>query len=114
MNSDERERRWREALQKALKASQPPVPDDLKASLKRRLRPREAGPRWLETFRAGLSAPWAWGAGAAFAAAAALLVMRVASPPRAGMTVRPPDAPATQAALAELWDDDDGGDTDEG
>lgn len=99
------------AIRSALAASAVKMPGDLKAALKREARARsaQAGPRWVERWREALAAaPWSWGLGAAFAAAALVLAARPAVAPR--------PAPSRDVAVkmerisADLWSDDDGSD----
>jgi len=113
------------AMKAALKASAPPMPADLKAALKRQARVAAARDRvsWLDAWRAALSAgPWAYGAGAAaFAGAALILAVRLSAParrPRGPAGGKPAAAAWSDAAAAQglerLWSDDDGSDNDEG
>ena len=108
------ERRARElaALKAALAQAAPPMPADLKAALKREAR-RAASrpPSFWEGLRAALSAPWAYGAGAAFAAAAALLLLRRPQPPQPAPGAAFQDAAAARG-LERLWQADDGRDGD--
>ncbi len=111
------------AARELLRASAPAMPADLKAALKREARRRAAGegaPRWVASLRAALTAaPWAFGAGAAFAAAALVVAVRFAAAPRpeAGGVARrevPRAKSAARAKLtADLWSDDDGSDHDD-
>lgn len=109
---DENEKLAKEAM----KSLFTPAPEDLKAELKRLARARSAPPApslWdgLREMLAG--GQWAYGAGAAFAAAAVAVVLFETVPARTkpAETVAPQAAVAPQA-LAELWSDDDGGDHD--
>ncbi|MBI3564684.1 MAG: hypothetical protein HY079_05760 [Elusimicrobia bacterium] len=108
----------------ALRSTAAAMPADLKASLKAEARRRAAaaaGPRWVDRLREALAvSPWACGAGAAFAAAALLVGVRLATAPRedaAGVARRdaPPAAGAAERARlsADLWSDDDGSDRDD-
>lgn len=113
---DDLERRLQLAVKRALIASAPPMPADLKAELMRMARARAPRASLLSVLRESLSArPWAYGAGAAFAAAGLMIVLRFAEAPvpAAAPVARavPDDAPPP---LADLWTDDDGGDEDEG
>jgi len=121
-------RRWRlmRATKAALIASAPLMPADLKDALKYQARGRDRArvrrPSWMDVLRESLAArPWAYGAGAAFAAAGLTVVLRLASAPGpvpapvARVEPRPVESVASAAPpLAELWTDDDGGDEDEG
>jgi anti-sigma factor RsiW len=109
------------ALKSALAGAAPRMPADLKSALKREARAADARRRrspWLDSFRAALSAPWAYGAGAAaFAAAAVTLALHHPGVP--GPKVSPAGAasfsdPAAAQGLRSLWSDDNGGDNDEG
>lgn len=114
---DDIDPRMLRAMKKALIASAPPMPADLKAELMRLARARAPRPSWLDVLKESLTArPWAYGAGAAFAAAGALLVLRFAATPASGPAPLPvaQAAPAAPPPLADLWTDDDGGDEDEG
>jgi hypothetical protein len=100
------------AAMRSLKAS---MPADLKESLKRRARARKPS-AWAALSGLLSGGQWAYGAGAAFAAAGLLVaVLRTVPPtpvaPAPGPRVEAPEAPAP-AALADLWSDDDGGDHD--
>jgi len=113
---DDLDPRMLKAMRKALIASAPSMPPDLKAELKRMARARAPRPSWWNVLRESLSArPWAYGAGAAFAAAGLMIVLRFAATPTAV-----PAAPVASVVLdappplADLWTDDDGGDEDEG
>jgi anti-sigma factor RsiW len=112
------------AARSALRATAPRMPEDLKAALKREARARSArsGPRWIATALAEWRGYlWTAGFGAAFAAAALILAVRLALPPReraadAAARSAAPDArsPAIASRMAEvsadLWSDDDGSD----
>lgn len=135
---EEQDARLARAAMKALSAR---APAELTAALKRRARSLEDGPSPWEALRRALSGgSWAYGAGAAFAAASVVAAVWSALPPEgsappaelAGRTPPPgapafrsePAAPATLQArrapteieldLAALWTDDDGEDHDEG
>lgn len=116
---DDLDPRMLKAMKKALIAAAPPMPADLKAELMRLARERAPRRSWFDVLRESLSVrPWAYGAGAAFAAAGVVLAVRLSlheSPaqvplvgPQALVEVAQP------AELTELWDADDGGDADEG
>ncbi|MFI5345314.1 MAG: hypothetical protein ACHQ51_02960 [Elusimicrobiota bacterium] len=104
------------ALRDSLRSTAPRMPADLKAALKRRARAgaEPARSAWRDRVREAFgSLPLGCGLGAAFAAAALVLAVRLASSPREG----PPPAARTRevaARLAEvsadLWSDDDGSD----
>lgn len=120
------------AMKAGLAAGAPQLPADLKARLLRQARERglPGGPSWLDALRASLGGgPWAYGAGAAFAAASlglALWLGRSAGGPsgpggEAGPAVGTLPAaaamigdPAVADGLRGLWSDDDGGEKDEG
>jgi anti-sigma factor RsiW len=120
-----RRARTLKAMKSALAGSAPKMPADLKAALKRDARAADArrrrSPSWLDSLRASFSAPWAYGAGAAaFAAAAVTLALH-----HPAQTVRTPQvspAPGSSAAFSDpaaaqglqsLWSDDNGRDNDE-
>lgn len=107
------------ALRASLAVCVRPMPADLKAALKREAAARMARPSWRGLLRESLAAhPWAYGAGAAFAAATLVLVVRsaVAPPPLpapvARVEPRAPEAaaPSVESSLTGLWTDDDGDD----
>jgi len=103
----------------AMKSLRVPAPESLKADLKRLARNRKPA-RFAsgESVWAGLldslsGGKWAYGAGAAFAAASVAIVIMRAVPepgpaPRAVVA-----APPAAQALADLWSDDSGEDNDE-
>ncbi|MCM2305261.1 MAG: hypothetical protein NDJ72_11195 [Elusimicrobia bacterium] len=103
----------------AMKSLIVPAPQGLKDDLKRMARGRRPAPSLWDGLREALSGgAWAYGAGAAFAAAGiGVLLLRAvpereASPGVAERPVRTIERAAPQA-LADLWSDDDGGDDDE-
>ncbi|MEK7382662.1 MAG: hypothetical protein AAB262_05175 [Elusimicrobiota bacterium] len=111
------------AMRAMLVASARPMPADLKAALKRLARARAPRSSWLDMLRQSLAErPWACGAGAAFAAAGLMIILRLAATqdsvlaPIARVEPRHIESVASAGAepLAELWTDDDGGDQDEG
>lgn len=115
MNEDD-EARLSKAAMKSLHV---PAPESLKADLKRLARNRKPAPTIWDGLREAMSGgAWAYGAGAAFAAAAVGVFLLRAVPERAGVPavaerpVRTIEGAAPQA-LADLWSDDDGGDDDE-
>ena len=111
------------AMKFALSGAAPAMPADLKTELKRRARahaPRR-GSSWLDDLRAALWAPWAYGAGAAAFAAAALTVVLLHHPSATSPVTRFSPAPvaafsdpAAAEGLKNLWREDNGGDGDEG
>lgn len=113
---DEDEARLAKAAMKSLFV---PAPESLKADLKRMARNRKPAPSIWDGLREALSGgAWAYGAGAAFAAAAVGVFILRAVPQRepvAGLAQK--SAPRVEAvapeALAALWSDDDGEDNDE-
>ena len=132
--SEDLDARWARAAMQSLSVEAPP---DLKAELKRLARVRRQEPSIWDGLRAALSGgAWAYGAGAAFAAATVALALWNAvpgagSPGASGQAVLAAAAPETPAApaaapftraaasadaadLAALWTDDDGEDHDEG
>lgn len=99
----------------AMKSLIVPAPESLKAGLKRLARRPEPEASLWDGLRQALSGgAWAYGAGAAFAAAAVGVIVLRAIPVRETAVKSAPrvEAAAPQA-LAELWSDDDGGDDDE-
>ena len=112
---DDLDPRLLRAMKAAMAASARPMPADLKAELKRQARARAPRQSWFAVLRESLTAqPWAYGAGAAFAAAGLVIILRLASAP--GPVPVPPVAqvaPEAPPPLADLWTDDDGGDSDE-
>lgn len=115
MNEDD-EARLSKAAMKSLHV---PAPESLTADLKRLARNRKPAPTIWDGLREAMSGgAWAYGAGAAFAAAAVGAFVLRAVPERAGapaVAERPVRAieGAAPQALADLWSDDDGGDDDE-
>jgi hypothetical protein len=115
MNEDD-DARLAKAAMKSLSVS---APRSLKDDLKRLARSRKPEPSIWDGLREALSGgAWAYGAGAAFAAAGIGVLILRAVPERgapAGVAERP--APRAEAAppqaLADLWSDDDGEDNDE-
>ncbi len=115
MNKDD-EARLAKAAMKSLLV---PIPEGLKADLKRLARNRKPAPSMWDGLREALSGgAWAYGAGAAFAAAAIGVFILRAVPerePSSGFALKP--APRVEVvapeALAGLWSDDDGEDNDE-
>ena len=101
----------------AMKSLLVPAPDGLKAELKRMARARKAAPSFWDGLRERFSfgEAWAYGAGAAFAAAGLGIVILRPVPPRASEPERPAQALETAApqTLQDLWTDDDGEDHDE-
>ncbi|MDP3544121.1 MAG: hypothetical protein Q8T11_16765 [Elusimicrobiota bacterium] len=102
----------------AMKSLHVPAPESLVADLKRLAR-KPAPSLWerLRVYAEGDSA-WAYGAGAAFAAAGVGVILLRAAPERPaapGVAERPAlrIEAAPPQALADLWSDDDGGDNDE-
>ena len=103
----------------AMKSLLVPAPQSLKDDLKRMARNRKPQPSVWDALREALSGgAWAYGAGAAFSAAAIGVFILRAVPQREtapSVAERPAqrlEAVAPQA-LADLWSDDDGGDNDE-
>ena len=115
MNEDENARLARAAMKSLLV----PAPQSLKDELRRMARDRRPAPSMWDGLREALSGgAWAYGAGAAFAAAAVGVLIVRAVPEREAapaLTQRPVQRVESVApqALAELWSDDDGGDDDE-
>jgi len=113
------------ALKSALAGSAPKMPADLKSALKRDARAADARRRrspWRDSLRELFATPWAYGAGAAaFAAAAVTLAIHhpeqplqtPKTPPAAGAPAAFSD-PAAAQGLQSLWSDDNGRDNDEG
>lgn len=106
----------------AMKSLLVPAPESLKADLKRLARNRKPAPSILDRLRRfAFGEPlWAYGAGAAFAAAAiGAFILRPAPEPssRGGAAVADRPAPRLESVppqtLAELWADDSGEDNDE-
>ncbi|MBI5246804.1 MAG: hypothetical protein HY923_06450 [Elusimicrobia bacterium] len=97
----------------AMKSLIVPAPESLKADLKRMARAKKTEPSLWDALREALSGDaWAYGAGAAFAAAAVAVVIVRAVPERTKPVETVAVAATTQAELADLWADDDGGDHD--
>ncbi|MDD5305257.1 MAG: hypothetical protein PHS14_19335 [Elusimicrobia bacterium] len=115
MNEDD-EARLAKAAMKSLIA---PAPESLKADLKRMARGRKRAPSIWDGLREALSGgAWAYGAGAAFAAAAiGVFILRAVPGREAPADIAEHPAPRVEAAapqaLADLWSDDDGEDNDE-
>lgn len=103
----------------AMKSLHVPAPDSLTADLKRLARKRKPAPSIWDGLREAMrGGSWAYGAGAAFAAAAVGIVILRAVPEREaapGAVERPAQRTETAApqALAELWADDAGEDNDD-
>ena len=88
------------------------APESLKADLKRMARNRKMLPSVWDGLRETLSGgAWAYGVGAAFAAAAVAVVIVKAIPQRAAPAANIVVI-ASPAELADLWSDDDGEDHD--
>lgn len=109
------------ALRTSLSAAVPPAPAGLKADLRRlaRARDAEAARPWWADLREALSGrSWAYGAGAAFAAAGVALVLRAHLPERPSVSPPPPTeivearSDAGAQTLQDLWSEDDGEDHD--
>lgn len=116
MNEDD-EARLAKAAMKSLIV---PAPESLKAELKRRARSRKPAPSLWERLRgfAGGESMWAYGAGAAFAAAAiGVFILRAVPQREEAPSIAERRVPQIEAAapqsLADLWSDDDGEDNDE-
>lgn len=115
MNESDEDRLVKAAMKSLLVSA----PESLKADLKRLARNRKPAPSLWDALREAVSGgAWAYGAGAAFAAAAVGAFVLRAIPvrePAAGTATKP--APrlvaAAPQALADLWSDDDGEDNDE-
>ena len=109
------------AAKSALAASVPlHMPGDLKAALKRRARERVPRPTssWMDAWGGAFTAPaWAYGIGAAFAAAAFILLARGGAPKKEAAPTSAPVARWSDTAAAEglqdLWSDDSGADDDQ-
>jgi len=103
----------------AMKSLLVPAPESLKADLKRLARNRKPAPSIWDSLREALSGgAWAYGAGAAFAAAAiGMFILRAVPPREASPSVAERPAPRLEVvapqALADLWADDSGEDNDE-
>ena len=104
------------ALRDSLRSTAPRMPADLKAALKRQARARtvKARPSWPDRVRAALFSPaLGYGLGAAFAGAALVFAVRLASGPREaapGMVQTPELAARMADVSADLWSEDDGSD----
>lgn len=115
MNEDEDAR----LAKAAMKSLHVPAPESLRAELKRLARKRKPAPSIWDGLREAMSGgAWAYGAGAAFAAAGVGVIILRAVPERPagpGVAERPTlrIEAAPPQALADLWSDDDGGDDDE-
>lgn len=115
MNNDD-DARLAKAAMKSLRV---PAPESLTADLKRLARKRKPAPSiWGGLREAFSGGAWAYGAGAAFAAASVGLFLVSAIPerrPADGVAERP--ARRIEAAqpqnMADLWSDDDGEDNDD-
>ncbi len=103
----------------AMSSLRVPAPAGLRAELKRLARGRKKKPAsiWSGLRDAISGGAWAYGAGAAFAAAAAAFLIARAVPERAAapaIAERPlPALEAQPQALRDLWADDDGEDNDD-
>ena len=91
----------------AMKSLLVPAPESLKAELKRRARNWKPVPSIWDGLREALSrGAWAYGAGAAFAAALIGVFILRSVPHKDTTTIAP-------QVLQDLWSDDDGEDNDE-
>jgi hypothetical protein len=103
----------------AMKSLLVPAPQSLKDDLKRMARNRKPAPSIWDALREAMSGgAWAYGAGAAFAAAAiGVFILRAVPQREAAPSVAERPAPRLEAvapqALADLWADDSGEDNDE-
>ena len=103
----------------AMKSLHVPAPESLTADLKRLARKRKPAPTIWDGLREAMSGgAWAYGAGAAFAAAGVGVFILSAVPGReaaTGAVERPAQRleNAAPQALAELWADDAGEDNDD-
>lgn len=103
----------------AMKSLLVPAPQSLKDDLKRMARSRKPAKTIWDGLREALSGgAWAYGAGAAFAAAAiGVFILRAVPPREAPPSVAERPAPRVEAvapqSLQDLWSDDDGEDNDE-
>lgn len=125
LKSEDRDARLSRAAMQSLSVA---APADLKEELKRRARARKPAPSIFDGLREALAGrAWAYGAGAAVAAAsvAAFIwsALPAGLPAPEGMAVAVESGPAPTTAseevvpvenLADLWTDDDGEDHDEG
>lgn len=110
MNEDDNERLARAAM-RSLKVS---APQSLKADLKRLARNRKPAPSvWAGLLDSLSGGKWAYGASAAFAAAAIAVVILRAMPERAPAPRKAAVAEPAVRALADMWADDSGEDNDE-
>lgn len=115
MNEDDEAR----LAKAAMRSLHVPAPEDLRADLKRLARKRKPAPSIWDGLREAMSGgAWAYGAGAAFAAAGIGVLILRAVPEReapAGAAGRPVPRIESVApqSLAELWADDEGEDNDE-
>lgn len=119
MNEDEEARLSKAAMKSLLAAA----PESLKADLKRMARNRKparfaSGESIWDGLREAMQGgAWAYGAGAAFAAASVGAILLRAVPPPDAVPSVAERAPRLEAAapqyLADLWSEDDGEDHDE-
>lgn len=115
MKEEENER----LAKSAMRSLRVPAPESLKADLKRLARNRKPAPSiWAGLLDSLSDGKWAYGAGAAFAAAGiGVIILRSVPERAAGPADR--DRPAVRMeaaspqALRELWSDDSGEDHDE-
>jgi hypothetical protein len=113
---EEDEARLAKAAMKSLLVA---APQSLKDDLKRLARNRKPAPSIWDALREALSGgAWAYGAGAAFAAAAiGVFILRAVPQREPASAIAQKPAPRLEAvapqALADLWSDDDGEDNDE-
>lgn len=110
MKEDENER----LAKLAMKSLRVPAPESLKADLKRLARNRKPAPSvWAGLLDSLSGGKWAYGAGAAFAAAGiGVLILRAVPEPAPVRRTSVVAEPAVQA-LSDLWSDDSGEDNDE-
>lgn len=104
----------------AMKSLLVPAPESLKADLKRLARNRKPAPTMWGGLREALTGgAWAYGTGAAFAAAAiGVFILRAVpehEPAAVGVALKPVPRLVAVApqSLKDLWADDDGEDNDE-
>ncbi len=113
MNENEDARLAKAAMKSLLVCA----PESLTADLKRLARNRKPSHSIWDGLREALAGgAWAYGAGAAFAAAAIGIFILRAVPEReaaTGVVQRPARIAAAPQALQDLWSDDDGEDNDE-